>query len=182
MGSFIDFMKRVGDLKKVKRTGWVVQGVKAPESVAEHSYRVTVLCMLLARKFGLDELKLLRMALIHDLAESIVGDIVLEKGSAKVSSRNEKSEKEKTAMKEIFADLEEGDELYGLWMEYEEQSSKEARVLKQLDKIEMVMQALEYEAGHGPRKLDEFWVNAEKQLKEKELIEFFKKLQSLRKR
>ncbi len=139
MGKFIDFMHFVGKLKNIKRTGWIVQGIKNPESVADHSYRTVILSMVLARKFSLNQNKIIKMALIHDLAESITGDIVLEKGNNKISSKKDKFQKEELAMKKIFSNLEEGKEYYELWLDYENQKSKEAKFLKQLDKLEMVM-------------------------------------------
>lgn len=181
MGKFIDFFQHAGKLKVTKRTGWIMQGVKNPESVAEHSYRLSLLAMILAEESGVNQLKLIKMALVHDLAEGIVGDIVLEKGSKQISSPEEKFKKESGAMKKIFSNLKEGEEYYNLWLEYEKQESKEAKLLKQLDKIEMVMQALEYEKEHDPKKLDEFWVNTKKYLKDEHLITLFNKLNKLRK-
>ena|SRR3989344_5153051 len=86
MKGLMKFIFDVGKLKETKRTGWIVQGIKNPESVAEHTYRVAMICMVLAKKFKLNENKLLKMSLIHDLAEELVGDIVLEKGNKKVSN------------------------------------------------------------------------------------------------
>jgi putative hydrolases of HD superfamily len=181
MDDFIEFLHYVGKLKKVKRTGWVTQKIKDPESVAEHTYRVTFLAVLLAEQDDLDQLKIMKMALVHDLAEGIVGDIVSVKGSQKIFSLKEKFKREASAMKLIFSKFKEGKEFYQLWKEYEEQSSPEALLLKQVDKLEMVIQALEYGEENNPKSLDEFWVYAEKFLKDKKLIELFNKLNSKRK-
>ena len=180
MNELFDFLSTVGGLKRVKRTGWQVQGVKDGESVAEHTYRVTIMAMLMAKEFRLDSAKLVKMALIHDLAETITGDIVLEKGSKSIASKESKVAKEERAMKDIFANLKESEEFFELWKEYEHERSEEAKILKQIDKLEMAMQALEYERDNDPRKLDEFWINAEKYIKDERLLEFFRYLKGLR--
>ena len=181
MKGLMKFIFNVGKLKETKRTGWIVQGIRNPESVAEHTYRVAMICMVLAKKFNLNENKLLRMALIHDLAEELVGDIVLEKGNKKVSNTKNKFIKENKAIKTIFSSLPEGNSYYKLWLEYEKHKSKESIFLKQIDKLEMVIQAYEYEKEQGSKKLNEFWINAEKHIKDKELKKIFDEIVLLRK-
>ncbi|MEM5772607.1 MAG: HD domain-containing protein [Candidatus Aenigmatarchaeota archaeon] len=71
----IEFFKTIGKLKKIERTGWVTNvGIENPESVAEHSFRSAVLCMIFSDIKKLDTEKMVRMALIHDLAEALIGD------------------------------------------------------------------------------------------------------------
>ncbi len=67
ISNLIKFAKIVGKLKRLKRTGWVKNNIIDPESVAEHSFRLAVLTMVLAPKVGVDQLKTTKMALIHDL-------------------------------------------------------------------------------------------------------------------
>jgi 5'-deoxynucleotidase YfbR-like HD superfamily hydrolase len=71
----LEFLRNAGDLKMIPRTGWVQAGIKEPESVADHSFRMTLLAMVLSDQMGLDTEKVVRMALIHDLAESRTGDL-----------------------------------------------------------------------------------------------------------
>ena len=71
----IEFISEVGRLKRLPRTGWVESGVPDPESVADHSFRVALLTLVLADLKGLDALKAVRMALIHDLGEAETGDL-----------------------------------------------------------------------------------------------------------
>jgi len=153
----IDFMEYVIKLKKTKRTGWIDVGIKDCESVAEHSYATAILAMMLARRFKLDENRMIKMALIHDLAESVIGDINFKDIHDGKISIKEKFEKEKKAMKDIISNLEDGEEIYNLWLEFEEQKTPEAKILKQLDKIELLLQANEYEKEHGKEKIDVFW-------------------------
>ena len=70
----VKFFETVGRLKLEKRKGWVDRGVKDAESVADHSMRLSVMALVLAKKLGLDECKAVKMAVVHDLPEAIVGD------------------------------------------------------------------------------------------------------------
>lgn len=178
--SLVNFTKTIGKLKKVKRTGWLVAGIKNPESVAEHSFRLAVLCMILAKKFNLDTEKLVKMALIHDLAESVVGDLVLERGRNIVMDPKKKFKLEEGAINKLISQIDEGEEYIKLWYEFHDLKTPEAQLLKQLDKFEMVVQALEYEGEVDSKKLDEFWHNTRKHLKEPELLLLLEELSELR--
>ena len=131
-------------LKRTKRTGWVRRGIRHPESVADHSFGCALLALLLAPHLeGVDENTLLKMILIHDLAESdpTVGDITPFDGV----SAAEKHQREEVAMQKICSALENGDELLALWNDYEEKISPEAKIAHQIDKLEMALQARDYE-------------------------------------
>ena len=72
----IDFLTLSRALKTTKRTGWVMRGVHAPESIADHMYRMSLMSMIASFSNGaLDTNRCIRLALIHDLAEARVGDI-----------------------------------------------------------------------------------------------------------
>lgn len=180
MTDLVKFFKNIGRLKKTKRAGWVVAGVKNSESVADHSFGLAILGMILGDKFGVDTNKLVRMALVDDLAEAITGDLVYERGDKVLADHDEKMDKERRAVVKIFVDLENGDDYIDLWDESQKGETREAKCLKQLDKLEMVMQALEYEGETESEKLGEFWVNAQKYLKEPELVKIFEEISRLR--
>ncbi|XP_052764214.1 5'-deoxynucleotidase HDDC2-like [Mya arenaria] len=151
-----EFFSLIGQLKRVQRTGWVLRQVNAPESVADHMYRMSVLSLLADTSSGLNKEKCVKMSLVHDVAESIVGDIA----PADCIDKVEKSRREKTAMSHITSLIPEevGQEMMQLWMEYEDQSSAEARFVKDIDKFEMVLQAYEYEQlEEKPGHLQEFF-------------------------
>jgi len=171
----MEFFAIAGKLKDIKRKGWKEKEISLPESVADHSYRLALLGMVLAKKLEVDEGKIIRMALVHDLVESETGDIP-------TPQKKENFEEEKRIATRIFSKIEDGNEYLGLWEEFELGSSKEAILLAQLDKIEMVMQALEYEKkGIDSKKLDEFWNSAEKEIVDPELKKLFDNLQLKRK-
>ncbi|XP_070533361.1 5'-deoxynucleotidase HDDC2-like [Ptychodera flava] len=143
-GKLLEFMTLVGQLKKVKRTGWVLRGIQDAESVSDHMYRMSIMTFLLETdKDGINKERCMKLALVHDMAECIVGDIAPADGI----SKDEKHRREKEAMERlsglVTADI--GREIYSLWEEYEFQSSKEARLVKELDRFEMILQAHEYE-------------------------------------
>lgn len=169
-----------GVLKKVIRTGWKKKGIKDPESVADHTWRVAMLAMVLAPELNLDQNKLIKMALIHDLGEALIGDIIWEKGKKIIGSQEEKHRDERSAIESIFntGDMK---EYRLLWEEFEHQETIEAKLIKELDKLEMAIQALEYEKeGYSGKKLDEFWENAEKYLKKGEVASIFLELKKIR--
>lgn len=158
--SVVDFIAIVGKSKKLHRAGWVREKIKDPESVAEHSFRVSVLAMVLSDTLGLDKEKLIKMALLHDLGEVVTGDIVWSRGNIiDIKKRAEKEEMEKQGLEKVFKTLENSNEYKKIFEEMIKRSSEEAKIFWQIDKIEMAMQALEYERDEH-KKLDEFFVNA----------------------
>jgi putative hydrolase of HD superfamily len=153
----MSFIKTVGKLKKLPRTGWLQTEIEDPESVAEHSFRTTVIAMILADLRGQDTQKTMRMALLHDLAEVETGDLTPEqKGSGELSYALLEDE----VMTKIILTLPKSlvERYLELWKEYHEMASPEAETVNHADKIEMLLQAIEYEkSGITPCKLRRFW-------------------------
>lgn len=149
----IDFIAGAGKLKRLPRTGWVECGVPDPESVADHSFRVALISMVLADERGLDTLKAVRMALLHDLAEVETGDLTpTQKGADPASFKLA----EEAAMSKILENL--TTKYIEAWREFSDGSSAEANLVRDADKLEMVMQAAEYQGSGGDRmKLMRFW-------------------------
>lgn len=131
-------------LKQLYRQGWLNRGMDASEceTVAEHSFGTALLSlMLLGRRPELDALKVLKLALLHDIGEAYVGDITPEDDI----SRDEKIRRESAAVEKILTKLPHGSELVGDWHEYEAQTSAEAQFVKQIDRLELALQAAVYE-------------------------------------
>lgn len=150
---FARFMGHVGDLKKLERTGWVRSGIQNPESVADHSFRTTIMALVLADKAGVDQNKVVKMALVHELAESVVGDLTPTDGV----SAEDKHHLEINAFKKLCADIDNGDELLELFQEFEDNKTPEAQFVKSLDKLEMMFQAHEYGLEQPNIDLQSFW-------------------------
>ncbi len=142
------FLRGAERLKTVKRSGWTSAG--ETESVAEHSWRLCLMAMLLyGRADHLDLARLLRMCLIHDLGEAIGGDVP---APAQLNAAP-KAEQERADLLQLVAPLPDGlrHEVVELWDEYEAASSPEARVAKGLDKLETILQ---HTQGRNPADFD----------------------------
>jgi len=151
-----NFILTCGKLKQLKRQGWLRYNIKNPESVAGHSWRLGILCLIIGSELEKDEKldisKMLKMALLHDLAEAEVGDITPRDGMLP----EEKLLVEAEGMKKIVEGIDETGELYHIWGEYITGESREALLVNALDKLEMAVQAREYEKG-GVEGLEEFY-------------------------
>lgn len=175
VASYLDFFKTVGKSKRIPRSGWVRENVNDPESVAEHSFRVGVLAMVLSDKFGhkLDKYKLIRMALLHDLAETMTGDVVVERGGIiDILKRDKKEQKEREGIRKIFSKIGLDKEYLEIFDEMTVRSTLEAKTFKQLDKLEMAIQALEYEEEQG-KNLEEFFADASLNVRDKIIEDIF---------
>lgn len=151
-------------LKRLDRTGWVLRGL-APgaESVAAHSYGVAFVAMLLAdevraRGVEVDVERVLRLALLHDLAETRTGD--LPRAAAHYYSAAGRQAAERAAFDDIVRPLGAMAAGYSeLHEDYEQRASLAARLVKAADIIDLLAQALLFERA-GARGLDEFWEGA----------------------
>ncbi|CAL5225261.1 g8054 [Coccomyxa viridis] len=126
----IDFLHLVQNLKTSKRTGWVRCNVKGPESIADHMYRM-----------GL-------MSLISG-AEAIVGDITPNCGISKQKKAELEADAIRDIQKMLGANTAVASEVRELFEEYEAGETPEAMLVKDFDKLEMILQASEYEAAQG---------------------------------
>ncbi len=166
----VKFLETTGRLKRTPRTGWVETGIKHPESVADHTFRTAILCMIYADMEDLDQQKMLRMALLHDVPEAIIGDLTPSRKT------KESKERENSAIKQILNLLPKKQrEKYMIdWMEYQEGKTKEAKALIQLEKLEMTLQAKEYEkAKSTDQSLERFIKSTEKAIIRSELRRLF---------
>lgn len=171
MENLIEFFRKVGKLKKLKRTGWVYYKIPNPESVAEHSFRVAVMALALSDRFGFDKDRCVKMAVVHDLAESIVGDITpWDKKEMKSKHKNEEK-----AMHELTDKLDDKD-IMELWEEFEEGKTPEAVFVRELDKAEMFLQAWEYEKEYGRKDLNSFMETSMNNIKNPELTKILENL------
>ena len=149
-------------LKRLDRTGWTLRGLpNGTESVASHSFGVSVTAMLLADKLtargiAVNIEKVLRIALLHDWAEVRVGDM------PRTATLYFGSDARKQAETAAFADVVDGEDLYtNLYADYERRESLEARLVKAADVLDLLIQVLALERA-GARGLDEFWEVAER--------------------
>ncbi|MCU0679832.1 MAG: HD domain-containing protein [Planctomycetes bacterium] len=140
-----NFLHAVEPLKSTLRYITLKSG--RTESSAEHSWRLTLLVMLVSEelKLKINTLKAIKIALVHDIAEAITGDIDYVQINNGEYTREEKQKLELKAMKKLQKKLppDFGQEIFSLWQEYEEKKTKEAKFVKALDKIETTFQLTE---------------------------------------
>ncbi|MBS7622961.1 HD domain-containing protein [Candidatus Bathyarchaeota archaeon] len=166
--AILRFANRVGGTKRVIRTGWREKAkIKSPESIAEHMYRAAVISMVLSDLQMLDTEKVLRMCLLDDLPETITGDLTpsRKRRSGLADSRR----REETALQQLLEPLPKHlKELYArIWIEAQSLRSREARLAKSADKLEMAIQALEYASQtHEPERLKQFITSAARRVKD----------------
>lgn len=150
---FHDFLT----LKKLRRTGWQLRGIRECESLADHCFGVVLLTHLLAPMFDdIDQKKAVAMAIVHELGECRVGDIPY----TALSYFPDKSELEIRAVKDILEPMgtQISSENLQLFEEFEAGTTKEARFVRAIDKLEMLITAAEYEKS-GFSGLTDFWNN-----------------------
>ena len=165
-------------LKQLYRQGWLRRGVPPErcESVAEHSFGVAILALFLADAHfaGLDREKLLRMALLHDFGEIYAGDLI----PADEVGVEEKHRREAESVTGVLGKLANGPAYVAAWQEYERGESAEARFIRQVDRLEMALQASVYQH-QGLVDPSEFLASAERAMSAPELAEIVAQLQAL---
>jgi len=171
----LDFLKTAANLKKISRQGWIDKlSLDNPESVADHSYSMAVIGMVISDLQKYNSEKILKMILLHDLAESKIGDHTPEQLS------NEKKNKlENNAFNEIIQNLPDliKTQYLQIWQEYQENNSPESKIVHQIDKLEMILQAKIYEKeGHSKERLESFFESAKIDITDPKLKELFTKI------
>jgi len=150
------FLYEVGQLKRVRRSGWWIAGVENPESVAEHSFRTAAIAYLLAKLEGADVGRVALMALFHDMGEARTNDLhrIVRRY---VNWENVDQQVVKDQSKRLPAHISE--EMISLLSEFEETISLEARIARDADLLECLIQAREYQA-LGYKEVADWIINA----------------------
>jgi putative hydrolase of HD superfamily len=156
-GAALQLLIKAHRLKRTRRTGWVMRGVPEAESVADHSFGVTFISLLLAEmeERPLDMGKLLAIALLHDLPESVVSDLPWP-ATARLPP-GAKQHAEKTVLDELLHELNCAERWRSYWQEFEDGTSIEGQLVREADRLDMLLQAYIYEQTTGNRWLEEFW-------------------------
>lgn len=163
-------------LKQLYRQGWLRRGVPAErcESVADHSFAMILLTLWLAptvKNPPLDVDKAVNIAILHEIGEVYAGDII----PADEISPEEKHRLEEESVRTVFARLPQGAEYHALWEEYEAGATPEARFVRQVDRLEMAMQASVYHR-QGMPGMEEFFTSTRAVLSDPGLLELWEKL------
>ncbi len=140
-----NFLHKIENLKSTLRCIKTTSGRK--ESSAEHSWRLALITFIIADELRLnvDVNRAIKIALVHDLAEALTGDINAMLIAEGKFSKSEKERQEIEAIINLQKTLPEviGKEISGLWHEYNDNKTKEAKFVKALDKIETLTQLAE---------------------------------------
>lgn len=185
--NFVKFFINCGNLKRKKRRGWtVLHDIENSETTADHIFRTAVLAWIFGREEDIDLKKVIKMALVHDLCEVYAKDVIPYEGLVSKDSTKEEKEKirkkrsrtlykkeerkkllqeksqnEKEALSKLLDDLPQNfrNKAKQLWQNYENRKTKEAIFVKQIDRLESLMQALEYWKEQGQIEKD-LWLSA----------------------
>jgi putative hydrolase of HD superfamily len=137
LAGVLDFLRAAEQLKTQTRSAHTSTG--RAESVAEHTWRLCLMALVLADEFpGIDTGKVLRICVVHDLGEAISGDVPAVFQSADAP----KSARERDDLITLLVPLPptKQDAVLALWDEYESATTPEARLAKALDKLETILQ------------------------------------------
>ena len=163
MDSLLRFWQYAAGLKREPRKGWQRKVEGRIESVADHSFAVAMLALYEGERRGYDLEKILKLALIHDLEEAITGDLTPKDKAHLGPTKVQKGRQ--TAIRELASKLppKSRASYLRLWTDLKTTRSKEARLVHQLDKVEMAFQANVYGKRTGQRKMRDFYDSASKE-------------------
>ena len=162
-----EFFYQIVNLKTTQRSGWQSKlNLSDSESVAEHTYMMSVMAMVLSDIKNLNTEKIIKMSLLHDWAESKIGDFMPDE-----VTNEEKSMLEDKAMADILSILPNKiqNDYQNIWNDYSSNISLESKFVHQLDKLEMILQAKIYEKTVGYEKIKPFIVSAVDEIMDDEL-------------
>ncbi|MTI66992.1 MAG: HD domain-containing protein [Firmicutes bacterium] len=162
----IKFIKEIEKLKVIKRQNLTLDDER-PENSAEHSWHLSLMAMVLLEQSdasGLDQLKIIKMLLIHDLVEIYDGDTFLYDDEARSSA----SDKEEKALKKLVSILpdDQAVEFVDLWLEFELGETEEAKFASSLDALQPIINHLLT----APKNYNPHKIKVENVFKKKELI------------
>lgn len=149
ISSLLDFLRSAEALKTATRSAWTTAG--QPESVAEHTWRLCLMALVLHPQFpDVDFSRLIKICIIHDLGEAIGGDVPAPEQAARSEG---KAAGERRDLLQLLAPLPapRREEIAELWDEYETAETPEARLAKGLDKLETILQ---HTQGRNPPDFD----------------------------
>ncbi len=199
---FVNFFNNIGELRKIPRRGSILIGSKQPASVSDHLFRTAIMALILGKeKKNLNLRKVLEIALIHDFCELYIGDkspydydSMLSKDKKKwpelfdkwpryslVQKKKmaaEKRKKEENALNKLIKQLppKTRKSLKNNWFEYKNNLTKEAKFVKQINRLETLLQALEHSREEKIRVYKSWWIGSREKIDDPVLIKFMDSL------
>ena len=149
LAGVLDVLRAAEALKTTVRSGWTSAGER--ESVAEHSWRLCLMALVLHPEFpDVDFARLIRICIVHDLGEAIGGDIPAPEQAALPEGKAADERRDLLRLLEPLPTASR-EEIVALWDEYEAAATPEARLAKALDKLETILQ---HNQGRNPADFD----------------------------
>ncbi|KZF25462.1 hypothetical protein L228DRAFT_280701 [Xylona heveae TC161] len=158
----VPFFHLLERLKTTKREGWRRFNINHGESISDHMYRMSLLTMFAPPSLAsrIDVQRCTRMALVHDMAEALVGDITPVDGVPKAEKSRREAETMDFICKSLLGRVPSagtGEQIRAIWQEYEDGETLESKYVHDIDKVELLLQMVEYERAHeGAIDLQEF--------------------------
>jgi putative hydrolase of HD superfamily len=203
MREIINFLIEVSKLKTEPRSGWVLAEVKKPETIAEHSFRVAIVAWIFAEREKLNVKRAILIALFHDICEVYAGDItpfiyypnlpndrekrkkmlmkwVRLTKEEKLKRAQMKFKKEKKGLQDLIKPLSSNlkNEIFSFWLDYERGISKEGKFVNQLNRIETLLQSIDYFGTKNIKNRTNWWEWTEEIVDNPSLLKFLKTIQS----
>ena len=173
--TILDFFNDASNLKNISRQGWIDKlSIENPESVADHSYSMAIMAMVISDLENYNSEKILKMVLLHDLAESKIGDFTPGQ-----ISKEKKEKIENNAFYEMIGKLPRSikSKYEEIWKEYQQQTSLESQIVHQIDRLEMALQAKMYQkSGSSKENISSFLQTAKSEITHPKLKEIFTKI------
>ena len=147
LDSILRFMLRADKLKEIERTGWLISKIQHPEHDGDHSYSTAAMAYFIAKKMGLDAERCAVMGLFHEINEVITGDIATryDKSLQTIAPNAKKKIERRNELK--LASILRGNQesaLKDILDEYYAQHTREAKLVKQVDKLDYIVQIMLY--------------------------------------
>ena len=178
----LQFMLKADRLKEVDRAGWLIAKVKNPEHDGDHSYGTAVLSYLIAKRMGLDSERCAVMGLFHDINEAITGDIATRYDKTLMTVPPEiKRKMERRNELKLAAILTGGGKtaLREVLDEYHAQRTAEAKLVKQVDKLDYIVQMMLYSKKiKSDKTVEEFFDTAGSRIDINEVRYIYEKVKS----
>ncbi len=200
MKELLNFLIEIGKLKGKKRRGWLIHQIKNPETTAEHIFHLAILVWVLGKKKGMNLIRAIKMALLHDLCEVYALDLtpydpLLPKDKKKIKEilrrwpkltpalklkkAKYKEKMELAALNKLILKLPRDlkIELKNLWLDFSRGLTREARFVRQADKVINFLQGMEYWKKYG-RIQHKLWVRWIKEIvDDPDLVKFIKAIE-----
>lgn len=160
-GRMYEFLKKINKLKRTPRMGWLESGIgfSEAEDVAQHSFETATITLVLADLLEgeIDSERALKMAVIHDWAESITGDFSRDMAS-QIGENVEKRIEEKAMEDLLSCNVIKGENYLRIWKEYTKRETRESRMVFVADRLSILIEASRlFEEGERSKKLGKIW-------------------------